>query len=124
MKKIGIQSALTALVIFAAAFHSPHTSNPSLNVSKQGTCRYFVYTLTSGSCLSEKSAVNYTIQIAQPAPCPGANRVCWIRVCDQNGDGIVNATDFAILVNTLDVDGDGCVNDDQLENGVTYEEKS
>lgn len=102
------------------------TKKGSLDNAKawQQTTRYAVFNL--GTTTGEKVFSNYTVQVPVPAAsrCPGTDRVCWIRLTDRNGDGVINVADFTIIVNELDTDSDGVISDDQNEDHISYEEKA
>ena len=96
---------------------------------KKQTVLYYVFS-AAGTPAQEKIVSQYTTQTTRPgAPadgaCAGAAEVCWLRVTDLNGDGVVNNADFTIRVNQLDTDSDGIISDNQADAQLNiYEERS
>lgn len=93
--------------------------------SKKTSVRYLRFNLDIQGP-QEKVVTNYTLlaNLTPPPACPGAVKVCWIRVFDLNDDGIITQAEFNMVVTPLDTDLDGMISDDQIENTTTYQEKA
>jgi hypothetical protein len=78
----------------------------------------------------EKNVLHYTNQVARPGlpadgTCANQGKVCWFRVTDLNGDGVVTNADFTIRANQLDTDSDGIISDNQADLQLNiYEERT
>lgn len=111
-------------VVLAVGF-SAFSVKEAPETSKKATFRFLQFKLNIQGP-EEKVLDNYTLltSTSTPAACPGAVKVCWIRVVDQNDDGVISPAEFNAIVNALDTDLDGQISDDQADNTTTYQEKS
>jgi hypothetical protein len=70
--------------------------------NKIPVCIYYVYDGTG----DEKNISNYAETFAQPAACPGTGLICWFKVCDTNGDGLISLSEWNARFESLDVVND------------------
>jgi hypothetical protein len=114
-------------ILLALGFSAFNKTNKSIEDKKQ-TVLYFVFNAAQ-PVTQEKNILHYTNQPTRPGvpadgSCPGQGKVCWFRVTDLNGDGLVTSADFNIRANQLDTDSDGIISDNQADAQLNiYEER-
>lgn len=127
MKKVSAGLIAAILAIGLSGLRFMEESGRQGNSKEDNKMQTFIYAIfQETSPNGEMDFSNYVLQTTIPPSnfCPGAVRVCWIRLMDRDGDGTITQLDFIIIADELDVDDDGQISDDQTENNVTYEEKA
>lgn len=97
-------------VVLAVGF-SAFTKSEAPKADKKQTVVYVLY--KTAEAQPQNQIANYTQQSAAPS-CPGAVRLCAIRIVDPNNDGVISQAEFSAVFSPLDTDSDGTL-DDQTE---------
>jgi hypothetical protein len=114
MKKFSTGLIAIALAIFLNGF--------SINIRTTGKFAsiYLIYDCSGSTC----AISNYFQQTRTPPNCIGSTVLCWIRVTDLNGDGVISQSELTSFCTAHDTDHDGSLNDEVEIAGVLEKQTS
>jgi hypothetical protein len=100
---------LGAFAVVLAVGFSAFTSVEAPKAEKKQVTINIVYNSGTQNLIG-----SYSQSTGSAPTCPGAVRLCAIRVVDPNSDGVISQAEFTTIFNALDTDSDGTL-DDQTE---------